>query len=92
MKINMDSIIVQKKDIDTTDIDGEKAMMNLNKGQYFMLNEVGSRIWEIINNECSVEEIIVNLMKEYEVDKETCEQSTFEFLGRLNNAELISVK
>ena len=23
-------------------------MMNLDKGQYFMMNEVGSRIWELI--------------------------------------------
>jgi hypothetical protein len=92
ININMNTIVIQSSEIDTTDIDGEKAMMNLKKGQYFVLNGVGSRIWDIINRPCYVKEIVSDLMKEYDVDKETCEQNTLEFLGRLNNAEIITIK
>jgi len=88
----MDTIIERKLDIDTTEIDGEKAMMNLEKGQYFMLNGVGSRIWDIIEKPCSVKEVVSDLLEEYDVDEVTCKQSTFEFLGKLNHAELISIK
>ena len=35
--------------------------------------------------------IIENLCSEYEVDEKTCKDTVVEFLGRLNNAELISV-
>jgi hypothetical protein len=92
MNINLKTKIIQRKDIDTTDIDGEKAMMNLEKGQYFMLNEVGSRIWDIISNECSVQEIASSLLNEYEIDEETCKQSVIQFIERLSNAELICIK
>lgn len=92
ISINMDMIVSQKKDIDTTDIDGEKAMMNLEKGQYFMLNGVGSRIWDIICKPISVKEIVSELMKEYDIDIITCEQKTLEFLRGLSNAEVISIK
>lgn len=90
--INMDTIVVQNTEIDTTDIDGEKAMMDLEKGKYFMLNGIGSIVWDIISKPCSVKDIVSDLVKEYDVEIATCEQSILEFLGRLNNAELISIK
>ncbi len=89
--INLETIINKNLEIDDTDLDGEKVMMNLDKGEYFMMNEVGSRIWEIISKPINVKGIIETLRSEYEVDEETCKDTVVEFLGRLNNAELISI-
>lgn len=89
--INLDTIINKNLEIDDTDLDGEKVMMNLDKGEYFMMNEVGSRIWEIISEPINVRRIIDTLCSEYEVDEETCKDTVVEFLGRLNNADLISI-
>ena len=89
--INLNTIINKNLEIDDTDLDGEKVMMNLDKGEYFMMNEVGSRIWEIISEPINVRRIIDTLRSEYEVDKETCKDTVVEFLGRLNNADLISI-
>ena len=38
--LNLDSIVSYREDIDTTDIDGDKVMMDLEKGQYFALYDV----------------------------------------------------
>ena len=89
--INLNTIINKNLEIDDTDLDGEKVMMNLDKGEYFMMNEVGSRIWEIINEPMNVKSIVDALRSEYEVDEETCKDTVIEFLGRLNNADLISI-
>lgn len=89
--INLNTIINKNLEIDDTDLDGEKVMMNLDKGEYFMMNEVGSRIWEIISEPINVRRIIDTLRSEYEVDEETCKDTVLEFLGRLNNADLISI-
>ena len=89
--VNIDSVITKNTEIDDTDLDGEKVMMNLDKGQYFMMNEVGSRIWEIISEPVNVKGIIDTLRSEYEVDEETCKDTVVEFLGKLNNADLISI-
>lgn len=91
LRINLDTIINKNLEIDDTDLDGEKVMMNLDKGEYFMMNEVGSRIWEIISEPINVKEIISTLRNEYEVDEETCKDTVIEFLGRLDNADLISI-
>ena len=89
--INLETVINKNLEIDDTDLDGEKVMMNLDKGEYFMMNEVGSRIWEIISEPINVKEIINTLRNEYEVDEETCKDTVIEFLGRLDNADLISI-
>ena len=89
--IQIDSLVIQRSEIDTADINGEKAMMDLEKGQYFVLNGVGSRIWDIIEEPRAVGDIISDLIAEFDVDRQTCEQSTMFFLERLSNAELINI-
>ena len=89
--VNIDSVITKNTEIDDTDLDGEKVRMNLDKGQYFMMNEVGSRIWELIEGNTPIVNIIETLTNEYDVDEETCENTVMEFLGRLKNADLIKV-
>ena len=56
--ISLDSIVSQKEDVDVTELNGEKIMMDLDKGKYFMLNETGSAIWDAINEPKSVSKII----------------------------------
>ena len=89
--IKLNSMIIRNTEIDDTDLDGEKVMMNLDKGQYFMMNEVGSRIWEIIETPIHVKGIVEKLREEYDVDEQTCTDKVLEFLKSLNEADLIKV-
>lgn len=89
--IKKDSLISQNNEFDVTDLDGEKVIMNLEKGKYFSLNEMGSIIWEIINREIGVKKIIELLMCQYDVEKSICEECVFEYLNELENVNLIKV-
>ncbi|WP_026889086.1 lasso peptide biosynthesis PqqD family chaperone [Clostridium beijerinckii] len=84
--------VCQSREIDSADLNGEKVMMNLDKGKYFALNLVGSRIWEVIQEEIYIKDIINILLEEYDVDKATCERNVLDYLGVLENEELITVK
>lgn len=81
--------ICQSKEIDATDLNGDKVMMDLEKGKYFALNSIGSRIWDLIENKISIKEVINNLLEEYEVDKDTCEKTVGEFIDKMNKENLI---
>lgn len=89
--INLTTIVMQRQDIDASDLNGEKVMMNLDKGQYFALNDVGSRIWEIISKSVTVREIVEILLAEYDIDEKTCSNSVASFLESMRNAELINI-
>ena len=88
--ISLDSIVSYRQDIDTTDIDGDKVMMDLEKGQYFALNSVGIRIWEEIQSPVKISDVVNKLLSEYDVDRETCEKSVIEIIEGLNSAGLLS--
>ncbi|MCX0404341.1 lasso peptide biosynthesis PqqD family chaperone [Clostridium perfringens] len=89
--ISLDSIVSQKEDVDVTELNKEKIMMDLDKGKYFMLNETGSAIWDTINEPKSVSEIIESIIKEYDIDRETCESTVLEYLEKLRHEEIVFI-
>lgn len=90
--LNLDTVVSQKEDVDVTELNGEKVMMDLDKGKYFMLNETGSVIWDAINEPKSISEIIESVVNEYDIDKETCQSKVLEYLEKLNHEELVFIK
>lgn len=88
--IDMNAIVSHREDLDTTDLNGDKVMMDLELGQYFALNNVASRIWDIIESPVVVNKIVDTLLEEYEVERNTCEESVVEFLEGLDNAKLLT--
>lgn len=89
--IEISSVVSQKRGLDTTDLEGEAVMMDIDKGKYYNFNSVGSRIWELIEKPISVEEITAELLKEFDIDEKKCEASVINFINRLNANELITI-
>ncbi len=73
------------------DIEGEVVMMSIQQGHYYSLDAMGSRIWELIEQPCLVTTICDTLLKEFEVNRETCEREVLAFLQELAQKELIKV-
>lgn len=53
------------------------------------LNEVGAFLWNCLEKECSKEDLLNQIMSEYEVDKEVVSQDIDEFIEKLKGAELL---
>jgi hypothetical protein len=90
--ISTESIICQIEDIVASDIDDEKVMMSVERGQYYGLDPVGSRVWELIENPIRVSDLIDALLLKYDVDRETCERDVLAFLGELSEDGLLRVE
>lgn len=78
-----ETVVIQKKGFVTAEMDGETAMMSIDRGKYYSLDLVGSRIWEIITKPMAVGEVINILMVEYEVEIDTCERDVNAFLEKM---------
>ncbi len=64
-------------------IDGEAVIVLPQSGQVTVLNEVGSRIWELIDGTRSVGEITEIIVAEYDVTAEQAERDVAEFIQEL---------
>ncbi len=89
--MKLSTVVERNHEIDATDLDGEKVMMDLEKGQYFMLNGVAGDVWELMKTPTSVETIITSLMNEYEVERAECEASVKDLLHNMHHANLVMI-
>ena len=87
--IDFDLVVSYRGDLDTTDLDVDKVMMDLEKEQYFALNSVATRIWNELERPVKVGNIVETLLSEYDVERAECEKSVLEFVQGLEDAELI---
>lgn len=87
--MDKDTKIIMKKKLNITDLSGEKVMVDFETGKYFLIKGAGNDIWDMIQVETTPEEIIEKLMQEYEVSREECERSVYEFLEQLQKLNFI---
>jgi len=73
------------------EVSGEMVLLDLASESYFGLDEIGARIWDLLESGSSVGEALDVLMGEYEVERETLEADVWELLGKLVEAGLISI-
>ncbi len=80
---------IQNKKVIQSKIGDEVVMLDMDTGFYFGLNSVASKIWGKLETEVSFDEIISDLLKEYNIDKLTCENETKNFLDQLLDKNII---
>lgn len=90
-EIGLDSIVSQSVGLVAADLDGQKVMLNIDKGKYYGLDDIGSRIWVMIEKPRAVREIVTLLQNEYNVDDNTCRHDVLAFLNKLHNQGLVAV-
>ena len=65
------------------------VLLTPDSGEYFTLNEVGGRIWELADGSRSVSEIAEVLAQEYEAPTDEIEADALEVLGELAEEKLL---
>ena len=89
--IRVDTVVSQAAGLVASDLDEKKVMMNIESGKYFGLDIIGSRIWELIEKPHRVSELVLELLKEYDVEDDNCRQDVLMFLNILYDQGLIDI-
>ena len=92
MKLTLQHIIMRNPDMLASAMDEEIVMMSIQRGEYYGLDKVGSRIWNLIEKPICVNDMITLLLDEYEIDRENCEKDVLEFLEELLEKGLVKNK
>ena len=76
----LSSAIDRNESIVFTELDETIVMMDVDEGQYYELDSVAARIWQLVENGPTVESICGVLAGEYEVEAKECREDVMEFL------------
>lgn len=85
-------LVVAAKEQISSDLGGEAVILNLKNGVYYGIDAVGVRIWNLIQESRSVDDILNTLLEEYEVEPDQCEGDILALLQQLADSGLIEVR
>ncbi len=78
-------------DVVFRDLAGEAVLLNLATGTYFGLDEIGTRIWNLIALHGREDTIVEILLGEYEVEEAQLREDVNRLLGQLAEKGLVKI-
>ncbi|MFH2124034.1 MAG: PqqD family peptide modification chaperone [Pseudomonadota bacterium] len=85
-------VLIRGEDKISTGLEGETVILDLASGVYSGLDEVGTTIWNLLEQPMSFRDLCQELMAEYAVEEEECRSDLLSFLKDLADNQLITVK
>jgi len=73
------------------EIDGETVLLDMDSENYFGLDEVGTVIWQTMQEGLSLEEMLEKLLSVYDVEEEVLKKDLVHFVERLEESGLITL-
>ncbi len=80
------------KDVLSQEVNGETVLLDLNSESYFGLDEVGTRIWQLMREGERPEKIVDILREEYDVDENKLRKDLDELLAKLIDEGIVLVQ
>jgi hypothetical protein len=91
-KLSLDTIPVPNPNVVGRVVSDEAVLVLPQKGTVKVLNEVGARIWSLVDGVRSAREIASLIFSEYNVEQAAAEEDTLVFLGDLADRDVLTFK
>jgi len=87
LKLESKKITISEEAL-SQEVNGETVILDLKSESYFGLDEVGTRIWQLLQEEKDLQKVFDALLQEYDVEAEQLEQDLIELVDKLIEAGL----
>ncbi len=91
MSIEMTTRVVRLNGLQTANVDDDIVILNMATNSYVALDDIGRRIWELIETPRRVEELCAQLTHEFNGSSEQIQADVLSFLNELENEKLVRV-
>jgi hypothetical protein len=91
MKMTLDVTLGIPANVMFTRVEQAAILLNTRTNKYFVLEEVGERVWELLHEGNGLRNAYEMLLMEYEVDPAQLEQDILELLSKLTENGLVEI-
>ncbi len=84
--------VIPSSDVLFRELEGEAVMLDLGSERYFGLDEVGARVWQLLDEHHDVETVVAQMLAEYDVEEEQLRSDLAELIDNLAEAGLVTVE
>jgi trimethylamine:corrinoid methyltransferase-like protein len=85
-----ESIVKRGEDTPWNIVDDEVVLLNLDSGHYYSLNESGRRVWELLDGENTIPDIINTICEEFDVEQQEAAKDINTLIDELLKEKLAS--
>ncbi len=89
--LTSDSRITLSKNQASCDLTGEMAIVNFDNGVYYGLDHTGARVWNLLRESLTLEELCNALARVYDVERSRLESDIRAFLDVLAEQGLVEI-
>ncbi len=90
--MDLNQSISLSPDVISQEVSGETVLLDLQTENYFGLDEVGTRIWQLIKETDDLNKIYRTLLDEYEVSDERLQNDLEVLLSEISELGLITLQ
>ena len=90
--MDLNQSISRSPDVISQEVSGETVLLDLQTENYFGLDEVGTRIWQLIKETDDLKAIFNTLLDEYEVSEDRLQNDMGVLLGEISELGLIRLQ
>ena len=90
--MNLDQKVTFSETVFAQEVDGEMVLLDMESENYFGLDEVGTAIWQAMQEKETLQEVLEVLLDQYDVEAEVLERDLSDFVGKLLESGLVEVK
>lgn len=91
-KMNLNQKVIFAETVFAQEVDGEMVLLDMESENYFGLDEVGTAIWQGMQEKETLKEVLEVLLDQYEVEEEMLEQDLSDFVAKLVESGLVEVQ
>ena len=92
MSIPLSSNISISSEVLAQEVEDETVLLDLQSESYFGLDEVGTRIWQLLQEHKQLQKVFDILLEEYDVDAKQLENDLKDLIEKLLHEELITIE
>ena len=90
--MNLNQTITLSPDVISQEVSGETVLLDLESENYYGLDEVGTRIWQLIKETGDLQAIYDTLLAEYDVEEDRLLQDLAALLGEISKLGLVTME
>lgn len=89
--MNLNTKITFSDSVFAQEVDGEMVLLDMNSENYFGLDEIGTAIWQGMQEKETLQEVFELLLKQYDVEPDLLKKDLLAFVDKLIDHGIVNV-
>ena len=90
--MNNTIVVERTAELIQSEIDGDLVALDVEQGSCFGFNATATRVWQMLDQPRSIDEIVASLTEEFAIDRAACETAVVDLIDDFEARKLVRTR